>query len=286
MLTIDEIETHLSTIYSQRRALNRAAAALNIARAVAHLREQFPTAAYAWVDIDTGTPFAEAVTADILRVHSATGEVLWDAKGEDPEEIESPATDALVYAVQASEHSVSYPRSTHPVAGLAPATDSGTDPGLLMFNEADKAAQTAAWSTEVTTAVVPQLNNGQPTLVLFPVPLADTIGRELDFDQANAVKLGAPTVVGPNEFPTTSGETYTRNQVADAISEACDDITTHGDLGASDAESAMNVLLNVAMTYLDDPDADIHTAVERCYDGEYPRILRDIADQAPERADG
>jgi hypothetical protein len=280
MLNIDQIEDQLSTLYTRRRALNKAAAALNLARAVAHLHKQFPTAAYAWADV---APAAQHVdgpyAADILRVLTATGEVLWDADDEDAEEIESPATDALVYAARVSNTSIpTHPGDGHRWAGIAPDTDSGADPALLVFAEIDKAAQEAVWSTEVTTAVVPQVNNGLPTLVLFPVPFLATYNREpLSFDEADAAKLGPPTVVGPDEFP---GRLYDHDQVADAISQACDEITEHGDLGASDAESAMNVLLNTAMTFLDDPDADLHDMVERCYDGEYPRILADMAGEA------
>lgn len=144
MLNIDQIEDQLNTIYSRRRTLNRAAAALNVARAVAHLREQFPTAAYAWVDVTDGyDTVGGQYSADILRVHAATGEVLWAAADEDSGEIESPATDALVYAARINERSIPHTGSTHPVAGLAPATDSGADPALLTFADVDKAAQEA-----------------------------------------------------------------------------------------------------------------------------------------------
>lgn len=278
MLNTEQIQDQLNTIYTRRRALNRAAAALNVARAVAHLREQFPTAAYAWVHVGPSAYESGSYAADVLRVHDATGGVLWNTdSSEESEEIESPATDALVYAADASPSSIpTHPGYTHPVAGIAPGTDTGDDPALLVFADVDKAAEAAVWETEVTPVAIPQ-DNGGPTLVLFAVP-SNQVGTIDTFEAADAVKLGPPAVVGPDEFP---GPLYSRDRIADAISDACADIAEIGDLGASDAESAMNVLFNVAMTYLDDPGADLHNAVARCYEGEYPRILRDIADQGP-----
>jgi hypothetical protein len=203
MLTTEQIENQLTTIYDRRRTLNRAAAALNVARAVAHLRDRFPTAAYAWVQVGPSAYLSGQYAADILRVHSATGSCLWHADDVDAKEIASPATDALVYAAEASKSSIpTYAERSHPVAGVTPDTGTGDDPALLVFADVDKAAERAKWATEVAVAVVPQINNGQPTLVLYPVPILETAGRELDFDQADAVKLGPPTVIGPDEFPT------------------------------------------------------------------------------------
>ncbi len=55
---------------------------------------------------------------------------------------------------------------------------------------------------EATVVTVPQINGG-PTLVAFPVPAHLTFGRaeEWTFEEANAVKLGPPTVISPLEFP-------------------------------------------------------------------------------------
>jgi hypothetical protein len=201
MLNIDQIEDHLNAIYGRRRALNRAAAALNVARAVAHLRQQFPTAAYAWIsvndDIDT---VGGRYTADIIRIHNAVGSCIWHSEDIDAKEIESPATDALTYAAEASESSIPTFTGSHPVAGRAPGTDSGDDPVLLVFDDVDKAAEAATWATEVTPVAIPQINNGHPTLVLFAVPSDQVTGIET-FDQADAAKLGPPAVIGPDEFP-------------------------------------------------------------------------------------
>lgn len=134
----------------------------------------------------------------------------------------------------------------------------------------------AANDYQAVCVAVPQMNNGHPTVVVFAVPypaFQANLGKPWTYDQAAAVAVSPPTVVCPDEFP---GRLYSHDQMADAISKAGDDITESGGLGASDAEAAMNVALNAAMTYLDDPDADLHDVVERCYDGAYPRILADL----------
>ncbi len=238
MLTTDQIDDQLNAISQRRSVLDRAAAALNIAAAVAHLREQFPTAAYAWIHAGTSMYDGGSYEADILRVHDSAGAVLWDpdaeyggdgydtptepaslsmatdsdaavvafaltcaggnprpAKTRDPVEIESPATDALVAALRADENALpTFYRHAHPVAGVAPSTDQGDDPVLLVFADVDKAAQAAVFAAEVTPVAVPQINNGQPTLVLFAVPSDRVTGIDT-FEQADAAKLGPPAVV-------------------------------------------------------------------------------------------
>jgi hypothetical protein len=180
-VTTEQIEDQLTTIYARRRELNRAAAALNLARAVARLREQFPKAAYAWVHVGRSAYVSGQYAADILRVHSATGSCLWHADDVDTEEIESPATDALVYAAEASRSSVpTYTERSHPVAGATPDTETGEDPALLVFADVDKAAQAAVhvtpavpagqpWSTVYRTAA------GRRVYVVHNGPIGGTV---------------------------------------------------------------------------------------------------------------
>lgn len=274
-LTPDQIDAGLQALQPREQVIAQASAALYMARAVNHLREQFPTAAYAWVDVD---PVGDQndTTAMVLRIQDAAGAVVWDDTDPGAEEIESPATDAVLYAAQTGQ-AIGTRSGSHDVAGEAPDTYSLLDPWLVDFAETDRAAHTASRAGEAVVVTVPQMNGG-PTLVAFAVPMSAWRGDGWTFDQADAVKLGPPSVIGPDEFP---GPLFDRGQVATVLNQACEDIAQTGDLGASVAEDAMNVLVNATMTYLDDPDANLHTMVDACYDGEYPAILADLQRSRP-----
>lgn len=146
-LSSGEIDGRLVNLAMLESTVRGSMASLFLARAVGHLREQFPTAVAVWVDISedevqhtNGRP-----TSTVLRVLDAAGAVIWDADDEDADEIESPATDAIGDAYDSS------PRfKLHPLIRLpentdqdAPGTDSGNDPYLITFAAVDEAASGA-----------------------------------------------------------------------------------------------------------------------------------------------
>ncbi len=155
-----------TVIDTQLRAADRAdvrLAALHGAAGVAALREQFPTAAYAWIEnyfTDAGRHAVE-----VCRVLDGDGTVLWDADPvtdddliwdrEDPQtgpvDLDDVVTEAFRAAAERQDgwYQFGWDGDAPAAAGEMPATASGVDPSLVVFAAVDKraAAEVAAAQT-------------------------------------------------------------------------------------------------------------------------------------------
>lgn len=67
--------------------------------------------------------------------------------------------------------------------------------------------------------------------------------------------------------------TYTRDDVLKALNEAADDIIETADLPDTGARDAMNLLVNVAMAYLDGEPRDVRAVIEGNYSAEPDEVL-------------
>ncbi|MCX4677664.1 hypothetical protein OG413_20545 [Streptomyces sp. NBC_01433] len=76
----------------------------------------------------------------------------------------------------------------------------------------------------------------------------------------------------PAEAPTDDAPLFTRKQVAQAIAKGVDLAAQHQG-GRHAPDDLDNLVVNAALTLLDDPDADFHTIAIESYD-ESPRRVR------------
>ncbi|GHF33011.1 hypothetical protein GCM10010218_12610 [Streptomyces mashuensis] len=75
----------------------------------------------------------------------------------------------------------------------------------------------------------------------------------------------------PADAPDDDAPQYTREQVSQAVNSGIDLAAEH--TGRAYADDLDNLVVNAALTLLDDPDADFYTVATECY-SESPRVVR------------
>ncbi|MFE6639537.1 hypothetical protein ACFVFT_38515 [Streptomyces tendae] len=120
----------------------------------------------------------------------------------------------------------------------------------------------------------------------FTLPMAATLAHLTDPDVKLAdVALTYATVraqiKAENEMtvPEDDGRTWTRDQVADAVNWAIDEVAGTRWLGAC-ADDLDNLAVNAVLTLLDDPDATFEDVAAECYGEDPDEIARWARDAA------